>query len=141
MYLWIQAFHVISMVAWFAGLLYLPRLFVYHAETTEPAARRRFAGMERRLSIGMSIAAVATVVFGVWMLVMLGGGWLANNGWMHAKLGLVVLVLGYHGWCQAQVKKLREDRAAASIGFYRAMREIPVVLLVLIVILAIAKPF
>lgn len=143
MFLWVKAFHVIFMVAWFAGLFYLPRLFVYHAEASQSdtVGRERFATMERRLSILMSIAALLTVVFGIWMIAMLGMGWLAHNAWMHAKLGLVFLLICYHGWCQAQVKKFRENRAKGSPGFYRLMNEVPTVFLVLIVVLAIVKPF
>ena len=141
MYLWVKAFHVIFMVAWFAGLFYLPRLFVYHAEATDSVGRERFKIMEKRLSILMSIAAVATIVFGIWLIGMLGWGWFMNTGWIHAKILLVVLLLGFHGWCQAQVKKFREDRASGSAGYFRLMNEVPTFFLVAIVVLAIVKPF
>lgn len=141
MYLWVKAFHVIFMVAWFAGLFYLPRLFVYHAEASDAVGRERFKIMEKRLSILMSIAAVATIVFGIWLIGMLGWGWFMNTGWIHAKILLVVLLLGFHGWCQAQVKKFREDRASDSAGYFRLMNEVPTFFLVAIVVLAIVKPF
>lgn len=141
MLLWIKAFHVISMVAWFAGLFYLPRLFVYHADTTDEVGHARFCTMEKRLSILMSIAAALTIVFGVWLLAMYGGAWMAANGWIHAKLLLVLVLVGYHGWCQVQVKKFREHRNTASAGFFRAMNEVPTILLIAIVILAVVKPF
>ena len=141
MYLWVKAFHVIIMVAWFAGLFYLPRLFVYHAEATDSVGRERFKIMEKRLSILMSIAAVATIVFGIWLIGMLGWGWFMNTGWIHAKILLVVLLLGFHGWCQIQVKKFREDRASGSAGYFRLMNEVPTFFLVAIVLLAIVKPF
>ena len=141
MYLWVKAFHVIFMVAWFAGLFYLPRLFVYHAEATDSVGRERFKIMEKRLSILMSIAAVATIVFGIWLIGMLGWGWFMNTGWIHAKILLVVLLLGFHVWCQIQVKKFREDRASGSAGYFRLMNEVPTFFLVAIVLLAIVKPF
>ena len=141
MYLWVKAFHVIFMVAWFAGLFYLPRLFVYHAEASDTVGRERFKIMEKRLSILMSIAAVATIVFGIWLIGLLGWGWFMNTGWIHAKILLVVLLLGFHGWCQIQVKKFREDRASGSAGYFRLMNEVPTFFLVAIVVLAIVKPF
>lgn len=141
LFVWIKALHVTFMVAWFAGLFYLPRLFVYHAEAEDSTGRDRFCVMEGRLSKLMSIAAVATIAFGIWLLVMLGGGWLAANGWFHAKLALVVLLIGFHGWCQIQVKKFRENRAAGTPRFYRLMNEVPSVILLLIMILVFVKPF
>ncbi|HET7315445.1 CopD family protein [Salinisphaera sp.] len=141
LFLWLKALHVSFMVAWFAGLFYLPRLFVYHAEATDEIGRERFSIMERRLSKLMSIAALGTIAFGIWMLTMLGGGWLAVNGWFHAKLALVVLLIGFHGWCQVQVKKFREDRATGTPKFYRLMNEVPAVILLLIMILVFVQPF
>lgn len=138
---WIKALHVTFMVAWFAGLFYLPRLFVYHAEAQDTVGRERFCVMERRLSKLMSIAALGTIVFGVWLLSMLGTGWLAATGWFHVKLALVVVLIGFHGWCQVQMKKLREDRASGSPSYYRAMNEVPSVILLLIMILVFVKPF
>ncbi|MDN5937580.1 MAG: CopD family protein [Salinisphaera sp.] len=139
--LWIKAFHIIFMVTWFAGLFYLPRLFVYHADVGEGAEHERFCTMERRLSILMSIAAALTIAFGLWLLWLYGLTWLSANAWMHAKLLLVILLIGYHGWCQVQVKRLRERRSHASAHYYRVMNEVPGVLLVLIVVLAVVKPF
>lgn len=139
--LWIQAFHVIFMVTWFAGLFYLPRLFVYHAEAEDSPGRERFCVMERRLSLLMSIGAALTLVFGFWLLWLRGIEWLAASGWMHVKLLFVVGLIGYHGWCQIQVKRLREGRASASSRYYRLMNEVPTLLLIGIVILAVVKPF
>jgi len=136
--LWIKAFHIIFMVTWFAGLFYLPRLFVYHAETTDAISHDRFCLMEKRLSIIMSIGAALTILFGFWLL----SYWsLAGNGWLHAKLALVLGLVGYHGWCQVQVKKFREKRATGSSKYYRLMNEVPTLALIAIVILAIVKPF
>lgn len=143
MFNWVLTFHVAFMVAWFAGLFYLPRLFVYHAETgaDEATGRQRFCTMERRLSVLMSIAALGTIVFGLWLVALLGMTWLAQTGWFHAKLALVVLLIAYHGWTQIQVRKFREGRATGSPGYYRGMNELPTVLLVLILIMVFVKPF
>ncbi|WP_348766430.1 CopD family protein [uncultured Salinisphaera sp.] len=141
MLLWVKAFHVIFMVTWFAGLFYLPRIFVYHADTTDEIGHDRFCTMEKRLGILMSIGAALTIIFGLWLLAGYGGAWLAANGWMHAKLLLVLGLIGYHGWCQVQVKKFRERRNTGSAGYFRLMNEVPSIFLVVIVILAIVKPF
>lgn len=136
--LWIKAFHIVFMVTWFAGLFYLPRLFVYHAETTDAISHDRFCIMEKRLSIIMSIGAALTIFFGLWLL----SYWdIAGNGWIHAKLALVMGLIGYHGWCQIQVKKFREKRASGSSKYYRLMNEVPALALIGIVVLATVKPF
>ncbi|MGN8159938.1 CopD family protein [Salinisphaera sp. RV14] len=141
LFLWIKAFHVTFMVAWLAGLLCLPWLFAAHAEARGATDRGRFSALERQLSMLMSIAALGTIAFGVWMLAMLGGGWIAGNGWFHAKLALVVVLIGYHGWCQVQAKKLREERATGTPAFYRMMSAVPAVILLLIMLLIFIKPF
>ncbi|MAA73115.1 MAG: TIGR00701 family protein [Salinisphaeraceae bacterium] len=139
--LWIKAFHVIFMVTWFAGLFYLPRLFVYHADAKDPISLERFCIMEKRLSILMSIGALLTILFGGWLVFAYGLGWLASSGWMHVKLLLVLALIGYHGWCQIQVKKFREARNLGSSRYFRLMNEVPALMLVAIVILAVVKPF
>ena len=139
--LWIKAFHVISMVTWFAGLFYLPRLFVYHVDIKDEIGHQRFCVMERKLSIIMSIGAALTIAFGLWLLVGWWAGSLAGQGWLHAKLALVALLMGYHGWCQVQVKKFREQRATGSSRYYRLMNEVPALALIGIVILVVVKPF
>lgn len=140
--LWIKAFHIIFMVTWFAGLFYLPRLFVYHAEikdlNADKVSHDRFCIMEKKLSIIMSIGAALTIAFGLWLL---SGYSLAGQGWLHAKLLLVLGLMGYHGWCQVQVKKFREQRASGSSKYYRLMNEVPAVALMAIVLLAVVKPF
>lgn len=138
---WILAFHIMFMVTWFAGLFYLPRLFVYHADATDAIGRERFCVMEKRLSVLMSIGAGLTILFGAWLLWLHGGAWLAASGWMHVKLLLVLALVGYHGWCQVQVKRFRDDRATGSSRYYRLMNEVPALLLVGIVLLAVVKPF
>lgn len=138
---WVKAFHVVFMVTWFAGLFYLPRLFVYHAECTDEPGHRRFCTMERRLLAIMTVGAAATVGFGVWLLV---GWWLpalSDAGWLHVKLVLVVALLAYHAWCWRLVRAFRERRNARGPRWYRWFNEVPGVLLVAIVVLAAVKPF
>lgn len=140
-FLWIEAFHVTFVVAWLAGLLCLPWLFAAHADAQGQTDRGRLGALERQLSMLMSMAALGAIVFGIWMLAMLGGGWLATNGWFHAKLTLVVLLIGYHGWCQIQAKKLRQERASGTPKFYRLMSAVPAIILLLIMLLIFVKPF
>lgn len=136
MMLYIRAFHIISMVAWFAGLFYLPRLFVYHATTpTEP-----FDVMERRLYYGiMWPAAIATTVFG-FMLIYFNPTYYLSARWMHLKLGLVVVLWGYHLLCGRYRKQFACQKNRHSPLYYRFFNEIPTVLLVLIVVLVVVKP-
>ena len=138
--LWLKAFHIVFMVTWFAGLFYLPRLFVYHADATDQVSRERFCVMEKRLSILMSIGALLTIGFGVALMLGYGGAWIAASGWLHWKLLLVLGLIGFHGWCQIQCKKFREDRNRGSAGYFRLMNEVPTLFLVAIVILAVVKP-
>src|SRR5690625_4671528 len=138
---WVKAFHIIFMVTWFAGLFYLPRLFVYHAEVTDDGSRQRFCTMEKRLSVLMSIGAALTIIFGIWLIVLYGEAWCAASGWLHVKLLLVLGLIGYHGWCQVQVKTFRAQRNQHTANFYRWMNELPTLLLIAIVILAVVKPF
>ncbi len=137
--LWFKAFHVISMVTWFAGLFYLPRLFVYHADATDPAGIERFAVMERRLYALMSIGAVLTAAFGLAMIVMFPG--YLKLGWLHVKLTLVLALVAYHLFCLKLVRDFAANRNARSARWFRGFNEVPSVLLVAIVILAIVKPF
>ena len=139
--LWIKAFHVIAVICWFAGLFYLPRLFVYHAMAEDEAGRERFKVMERKLYRGiMTPAMIATVVLGGWLLT-LNPAYYMQAGWMHAKLTLVVLLLGYHHLCARYLRAFREDRNRHTHVFYRWFNEAPVLVLVGIVILAVVKPF
>jgi putative membrane protein len=137
--LWLKALHVIAMVTWFAGLFYLPRLFVYHADTTDAPGLVRFEVMERRLFLLTCIGATATLVFGIAML-MAAPGFLAM-GWLRAKLALVGLLLAYHYQCYRYVQAFAQRRNARSSRWYRLFNELPSVLLVAIVILAVVKPF
>ncbi|GAA0837360.1 protoporphyrinogen oxidase HemJ [Marinomonas arenicola] len=139
--LWIKAFHVISLVCWFAALFYLPRLFVYHASSTDQASIDRFKIMERKLYRGiMTPAAIATVVFGIW-LVSYSPSYYLSAAWFHAKITLVIILLGYHHACGRLLKKFAAGQNTRGHVFYRWFNEFPVIILIAIVILVIVKPF
>lgn len=136
--LWIKALHIIFMVAWFAGLFYLPRLFVYHAMAEDVPSRERFKVMERKLYVGiMAPGAVLTLVFGLWL--WLGYGF--SGGWLHAKLVLVALLIAYHLWCGKLLKDFRDDRNTRGHMWYRWFNEVPTVILLGVVMLTVVKPF
>ena len=139
-YDWLKAFHLIAVIAWLAGMLYLPRLFVYHC-AAEPGSRQseNFKVMERRLLKAIiNPAMVAAWILGLWLAWT--GGWL-HAGWFHAKLVLVLILSGVHGLFARWVKDFAADRNRRSAGFYRVMNEVPTLLMIGIVILAIVKPF
>jgi len=137
--LWIKALHVTAMVTWFAGLFYLPRLFVYHADTADEAGNARFKIMERRLYVLMSIGGTATGVFGLWMIILYPG--YLGMHWLQLKLALVAILIGYHLFCHRLTLDFRFDRNRRSSKWFRAFNEVPSLLLLGIVILAVAKPF
>ncbi|MBV8402039.1 MAG: protoporphyrinogen oxidase HemJ [Acetobacteraceae bacterium] len=137
--LWLKAFHIIFVVTWFAGLFYLPRLFVYHVTATDAPSLERFTIMERKLFGIMTIGATLAIVFGVSMLVSRPG--YLSLGWLHVKLTLVAVLIGYHLWCRGLMLALREGRNTRSQRWYRIFNEIPALLLIAIVILAVVKPF
>ncbi|SDL53459.1 putative membrane protein [Modicisalibacter muralis] len=143
MYLWVKAFHLIAVVTWFAALFYLPRLFVYHAmarDKGDSQAIEYFQVMERKLYRGiMTPSMIAVLVLGGWLLLLVPGH--LSNGWMHVKLLLVALLIGYHHVCLAYMKKLAAGACLKSPKFFRLFNEAPVIALVLIVILAMVKPF
>lgn len=136
--IWIKALHVVAMVTWFAALFYLPRLFVYHADTRDTSGSERFKIMERRLFMMMTIGAVATVLLGVAMIVAQPA--YLRLGWLHAKLLLVLLLIGYHGYCHHLMLDFRHDRNRRSSRWFRVFNELPTLLLLGIVMLAIVKP-
>jgi len=139
--LWLKAFHVIAVVCWFAGLFYLPRLFVYHVEARDEAGRERFIIMERKLYRGIMLPSmIATVVLGGWLL---ADGWsfYATQGWMHAKLTLAALLIAYHHACGIYRVQLAENRCRRGSRFFRVFNELPVLILVGIVVLVVVKPF
>jgi putative membrane protein len=137
--LWLKAFHVVFFVTWFAGLFYLPRLFIYHAGATDAVGIERFVVMERRLFSIMTLGATLAVVFGVSMIVAAPG--YLHFGWLHLKLTLVAALIGYHFWCRALMTALREGRNTRSQRWLRLFNEVPALLLIAIVILAVVKPF
>ncbi len=135
--LWIKAFHIVFIASWFAGLFYLPRIFVNLAQETNPAALERLLGMGRRLYRFTTILSVPAVLLGVWL--WLGYGF--NGGWLHAKLALVVLTIGYHHACGSLLRKFEAGQNKRSHKWFRYFNEVPVLLLVAIVILVVVKPF
>jgi putative membrane protein len=139
--LWIKALHIIFMVTWFAGLFYLPRLFVYHADCNDDTSHARFLVMERKLFAIMTIGAVLAAVFGIWMLYAYA--WTAYREllWLDLKLLLVVVLIGFHIYCGLLVREFRNGTAHHSHVFYRWINEIPALLLIAIVLLAVVKPF
>ncbi|APQ13070.1 membrane protein [Pseudomonas oryzihabitans] len=140
LYLWFKAFHLIAMVCWFAGLFYLPRLFVYHAQSSDTVSHERFCLMERKLYRGIMLPSmILTLVFGIGMLVI-NPSWL-TQGWMHTKLALVVVLIGYHHVCGAMRKKFERGENQRSHVFYRWFNEVPVLILIAVVILAVVKPY
>ncbi len=136
--LWLKALHVVFVVAWFAGLFYLPRLFVYHVAAEDREGRARFVIMERRLYFIMSLGAIFAVLFGGAMIAA-APGYLAL-GWMRAKLLLVAVLAGYHGWCYRLMRALRAGESRYSQRWYRLFNEAPGLLLLAIVVLAVVKP-
>jgi putative membrane protein len=134
----VKALHIFFVISWFAGLFYLPRLFVYHADTRDAPGHERFVVMERRLFMMMSIGAIGTVVFGSWL--MLGWWWPAPL-WLHVKLGLVALLLIYHMLCYKLVRDFRAGRNTRSARFYRLFNELPALLLLAVLLLVVFKPF
>lgn len=141
LYLWLKALHIIAIVCWFAGLFYLPRLFVYHAMSNDAPSRERFEVMERKLYRGIMMPSmIAALLLGIGM-VALNPALFGTGGWLHAKLLLVVLLIGYHHVCGAQLKRFARNENTRSHVFYRWFNEIPVVILLAIVILVVVKPF
>ena len=137
--LWLKAFHVMAMVTWFAGLFYLPRLFVYHADARDAPGIDRFRIMERRLFAIMSVGAGATLVFGIAMLVASPA--YLFMGWLHVKLALVALLIAYHGYCYELMRDFAHNRNAHTARWYRLFNELPSLFLIGIVALAVVKPF
>lgn len=139
--LWLKAWHLIAVVSWFAGLFYLPRLFVYHAQCSDESGRERFKVMERKLYRGiMWPAMVVAVGLGLWMLAD-NWSYYRSQGWMHAKLALATFLIGYHLLCGRFVRDFRDDRNTRGHVFYRVFNELPVLALIGIVILVIVRPF
>jgi putative membrane protein len=138
--LWIKAFHVIFMVAWFAGIFYLPRLFVNHAETNSIDVAQQLKGMEKRLLYFITPFAVITVLLGLLLIYIYGMAWFVAAKWLHIKLTLVIFILIYHGYCFKLVNDFQQGKNTRSGKFYRLFNEIPVLMLFAVIILAYVKP-
>lgn len=138
MYLWIKALHLAFVVTWFAGLFYLPRLFIYHAEADEPAVREQLKVMERRLLGITHIGGALALGFGVWTLALVPA--YLQQGWLHAKLALVAALIAYHVYLVRLQRQFARDRIAHSSRWLRIFNEVPAALLIAIAILAVVKP-
>ena len=135
---WIKALHIVFVIAWFAGLFYLPRLFVYHANAEDAVSRERFKVMERKLYRGiMTPAMVITLATGLWL--WLGYGF--SGAWLNAKVALVVLLVAYHFWMRALMVDFARDANRHTHVYYRWVNEIPTVILFAVVVLVVVKPF
>ena len=137
--LWIKAFHIVLIASWFAGLFYLPRIFVNLAMETDLAATSRLLLMARKLYRFMTILAVPALASGIWLLLRYEA-WL-NSGWMHAKLALVIVLIGYHHLCGSMLKKFERGINTRSHVWYRWFNEAPVLGMFAIVVLVVVKPF
>lgn len=135
-----KALHLFFMIAWFAGIFYLPRLFVYHASTDNPDCHQQFKVMERRLLFFVTPFAILTLVFGLLLLYSYGAAWFRASMWLHYKLVLVILLYIYHGYCFKLLADFKHNRNRRSARFYRIFNEAPVLLLLAIVFLAVLKP-
>lgn len=134
----VKSLHIIFMVTWFAGLFYLPRLFVYHAMSDDRVSMQRFKIMERKLFYGiMTPGGVLTVASGLWLWL----GWGFHGGWLHAKLLLVLVLIAYHIWCGKLLADFRRDSNRHSHVWYRWFNEFPVLILFAVVFLVVMKPF
>lgn len=139
--LWLKALHVSFMVAWFAGIFYLPRLFVNHAESKEPKVIEHLKGMEKRLLYFVTPFAFLTVIFGIALIYQYGYEWFVVSKWLHIKITLVIILLIYHGYCFKLLKVFKEDKNTRSGKFYRFFNEAPVIILFAVIILVYIKPF
>lgn len=139
--LWVKSFHIIFLVTWFAGLFYLPRLFVYHADSSDSISNERFKIMERKLFYGITTpGAVLTAIFGLWLIWGYGLG-IDSGAWFHVKMALVLVLIGYHIWCGKIVAQFKKDQNQRSHVFYRWFNEFPVLILIAVVILVVVQPF
>lgn len=138
--LWLKALHVSFMVAWFAGIFYLPRIFVYHATPGSEPAHEMFKTMERRLLFFVTPFAILTIALGIALIMAYGREWFRASMWLHYKMTLVLALMAYHGYCFKLLADFKADRNTRSARFYRIFNEIPVFFLFAIIILAVVKP-
>lgn len=140
--LWVKAFHIMTVVTWFAALFYLPRLFVYHAMCDDEPGNERFKVMERKLYRGiMTPSAILTLILGVWLMSFYPLEALLQMHWLHAKLILVALLFAYHGMCGRMLRDFANNNNQRSHVYYRWFNELPVFILIAVIILAVVKPF
>ncbi len=140
--LWVKALHIIFMVTWFAGLFYLPRLFVYHAMASDSTSIERFKVMERKLYYGIMLpGAILTIASGLWLLQAYAWGLYKHSLWLHVKLALVVILVGYHGYCGYLRRRFAINQNRHSHVFYRWLNEFPVLILIGCVVLVVVRPF
>lgn len=142
MYPWLKAFHLIFVVTWFAGLFYLPRLFVYHATAEDAVSNERFKTMERKLYSGiMTPSLVLVALMGLALIWQMGMAWLTVTTWLHVKLALVAVLVVYHFYLGRIVVRFRENANRHGHVFYRVINEFPVLILIAVVLLAVVKPW
>ncbi len=135
--LWVKSLHIIFLVTWFAGLFYLPRLFVYHALSNDSISIERFKVMERKLYYGIMMPSAAlTIIFGVWLWL----GYNISGNWMHTKLLLVAVLIAYHFYCGRLLANFKQDKNQHGHVYYRWFNEVPVGILIAIVVLVVVKP-
>lgn len=140
-YLWLKAFHIIFVVTWFAGLFYIPRLFVYHSSATDQISKDRFKMMESKLyRIIMNPSMILAVGLGIWLLVETWQSF-SGQGWIWLKIFLVILLIGYHHYCLRIMKSFAADQVPHSEKFFRTFNEVPALVLIAAVILVVVKPF
>ena len=138
-YLWVKTFHILFVASWFAGLFYLPRIYVNLAQAHDPAVKDTLIGMSQRLYRFMTILAYVAIGFGFWLYLGYGVG--LGAGWMHAKLALVVAIIAYHLTCRRYLQQFEQGRNRHTHVFYRWFNEIPVILMLAIIALVVLKPF
>jgi len=138
--LWFKAFHVIFIVAWFAGIFYLPRLFVNHAETSSIEVAQHLKGMEKRLLYFVTPFAILTLALGSTIMYAYGYDWFVASKWLHIKLTLVIILFAYHAYCFKLVKVFAADKNTRTGRFYRVFNELPVLILFAVIILVYVKP-
>ena len=139
--LWLKALHIFFVISWFAGLLYLPRLFVYHADTKDEAGNARFKIMERKLYAMMTFGMFGSLIFGLWMLFAYAWSVYASDGWLYAKILCIVLLLGFHFHTKKIMREFADDKNIRTHVFYRWYNEISAILGFAIVIFVVVKPF
>ncbi|MEM9102001.1 MAG: protoporphyrinogen oxidase HemJ [Pseudomonadota bacterium] len=140
--LWVKAFHIIAMVTWFAGLFYLPRLFVYHTQSHDAQSNERFKVMERKLYYAITTPGmIITILLGLWLIHGYGAEFFRESKWLHVKLVFVMILMGFHLYCGKLLRDFAQDKNTKSETFLRAINEIPVIPLIAIVILAVVRPF